>query len=325
MEQNVRIADMEKGQLVQGFYLLEDVRCRVSASGSPYISARIADASGEMAAKLWNYNGPITEADSGRAVLLRGEVGEFAGAPQFTIQRIRLATEKDNFDRRALVPCAPLDPDEALAEVRELLASMGDGDYRTLCETMLERHLETFRSIPAAKSVHHAFLSGLLMHTLHMLRTADFFAALYAGVIDRDLLLAGAFLHDLGKETELGRSALGLVTEYTVPGRLLGHLYLGARETAALAGELGLPEEKSLLLQHLILSHHGQPEFGAAVAPQCAESELLALIDLTDSRMEIYAEALRNTPPGAFSPRVYALEKSVYRRKEPEEDGEGSP
>ena len=205
MEQNVRIADMEKGQLVQGFYLLEDVRCRVSASGSPYISARIADASGEMAAKLWNYNGPITEADSGRAVLLRGEVGEFAGAPQFTIQRIRLATEKDNFDRRALVPCAPLDPDEALAEVRELLASMGDGDYRTLCETMLERHLETFRSIPAAKSVHHAFLSGLLMHTLHMLRTADFFAALYAGVIDRDLLLAGAFLHDLGKETELGR------------------------------------------------------------------------------------------------------------------------
>ena len=322
MELNVRIADMERGQQVQGIYLLNDIRCRVSSSGSPYISARIADASGDMAAKLWNYSGPVTEADSGRPMLLRGEVGEFSGARQFTIQRIRPATEKDGFDPRALVISAPLDPEEAMAEVRAMLASMGDGDYRALCETMLERHLEAFRSMPAAKSVHHAFLSGLLMHTLNMLRTADFFAGLYAGVVDRDLLLAGTFLHDLGKEAELGRSELGLVTEYTVPGQLLGHLYMGARETADLARELGMPEEKSMLLQHMILSHHGQPEFGAAVIPQCAESELLALIDLTDSRMEIYAEAMRDTPPGAFSPRIYALEKSVYRRKEPED---GSP
>ena len=325
MEQNVRVADMENGQQVQGFYLLEDVRCRVSASGSPYISARIADATGEMAAKLWNYSGPVTEADSGRVMLIRGEVGEYAGTPQFTIQRIRPATERDNFDLRALVPAAPLEPETAMTEVRELLASMGDGDYRALCEAMLERHLEAFQSMPAAKSVHHAFLSGLLMHTLNMMRAADFLAGLYAEVIDRDLLLAGAFLHDLGKETEFARSELGLVTEYTVPGRLLGHLYLCAEETAELARGLGLPEEKAMLLQHLILSHHGQPEFGAAVVPQCAESELLALIDLTDSRMEIYAEALRNTAPGAFSPRVYALEKSVYRRRDPEEEGEGSP
>ena len=320
MEQNVRIADMQQGQQIQGFYLLEDVRCRTAASGSPYISARIADATGSMAAKLWNYSGPITEADSGRAVLLRGEAGEFNGTPQFTIQRIRLATDKDVFDRRALVPSAPLEPEEALEEVRELLASMEDGDYRAISEAMLERHLEAFRSMPAAKSVHHAFLSGLLMHTLNMMRTADFLASLYAEVIDRDLLLAGAFLHDLGKEAEFSRSELGLVTEYTASGKLLGHLYLGAREVSALARELGMPEEKALLLEHLILSHHGQPEFGAAVVPQCAESELLALIDLTDSRMEIYAEALQETPPGGFSHRIYALDKAVYHRKDPEED-----
>jgi len=320
MEQNVRIADMVKGQQIQGFYLLEDVRCRTSASGSPYISARIADATGSMAAKLWNYSGPITEADSGRIVLLRGEAGEFNGTPQFTIQRIRLAADNDVFDRRVLVPSAPLDPEEALAEVRRLLASMEDGDYRAVSEAMLERHMEAFRSMPAAKSVHHAFLSGLLMHTLNMMRTADFFASLYAEVVDRDLLLAGAFLHDLGKEAEFSRSELGLVTEYTAPGKLLGHLYLGAREVSALARELGMPEEKALLLEHLILSHHGQPEFGAAVVPQCAESELLALIDLTDSRMEIYAEALQETPPGGFSQRIYALDKAVYHRKDPEED-----
>ena len=315
MEQNVRVADLQKGQQVQGFYVLKDVRQRVSSAGSPYISARIADVSGEMDAKLWNYSGPITEADSGKAVLVRGEAGEYNGARQFTIFRIRLAGPGDSYDPRDLAPSAPLDPEEALAEVRSILSSMEDGDYRTLCETMLERHLETFRSIPAAKSVHHAFLSGLLMHTLNMLRAADFLASLNGEVIRRDLLLAGTLLHDFGKERELGRSDLGLVTEYTVPGKLLGHLYMGAREISRTARELGVPEEKSLLLDHLILSHHGEPEFGAAVVPQCAESELLALIDLMDSRMEIYAEALAETEAGSFSEKIYALGKSVYRHE----------
>ena len=313
MEQNVRVADLQKGQQVQGFYVLKDIRRKTSSSGSPYVSARIADASGEMDAKLWNYSGPITEADSGKAVLLRGEAGEYNGARQFTIFRIRLAGPGDDYDPRDLAPSAPIDPEEGLEEVRGILRSMEDGDWRTLCETLLERHLEAFRTIPAAKSVHHAFLSGLLMHTLNMLRAADFLAALYGEVICRDLLLAGTLLHDFGKERELGRSGLGLVTEYTVPGKLLGHLYMGAREVAETARELGIPEEKSLLLEHLILSHHGEPEFGAAVVPQCAESELLSIIDLMDSRMEIYAEALAETDTGSFSDKIYALGKAVYR------------
>ena len=315
MEQNIRVAELQKGQQVQGYYLLNDIRRKFSAAGNPYISARIADATGEMDAKLWNYSGPLTEEDSGKVVLLRGEAGEFNGAPQFTIFRVRLAAEGDPYDPRDLATAAPLDPEAAMAEVREILASLEDGDYRSLCETMLSRHEKAFQSIPAAKSVHHAFLSGLLMHTLNMLRAADFLAGLYGEVVCRDLLLAGVFLHDLGKEQELARSQLGLVTEYTVSGKLLGHLYMGAREVSETARELGLPEEKSLLLQHLILSHHGEPEYGAAVVPQCAESELLSIIDLMDSRMEIYAEALSGTPAGSFTPKIFALEKQLYRHE----------
>ena len=102
------------------------------------------------------------------------------------------------------------------------------------------------------------------------------------------------------------------MTEYSTAGQLLGHLVMGAQEVADAARELGIPEEKSMLLQHLLLSHHGEPEFGAAVRPMCAEAELLSYIDLIDSRMEIYAETLPTVPAGSFSARIFALVKKIY-------------
>ena len=150
------------------------------------------------------------------------------------------------------------------------------------------------------------------MHTGNMLKIADQLAELYADTVDRDLLLAGTLLHDFAKEEEFTFSELGLVTEYSLKGKLLGHLAMGAQEIAEIAKELNVPEEKSVLLQHMILSHHGEPEFGAAVRPQCAESELLALIDLIDSRMEIYRETFASVPAGKFSQRIFALDKTIY-------------
>ena len=313
MENNIRIAELQIGQAVQGFYLMKDIRIRVSSAGSPYLSARISDITGVMDAKVWNYSGPISESDNGKVVLLQGEVTEFNRALQMKIDRIRLAAEKDNYNIEDLIPVAPIDRQDALNEVFEIIGSMEDEDYRGLCQTMLNRHLSVFQSLPAAKSIHHAFLSGLLMHTRNMLRAANCLADLYSEVISRDLLLAGTLLHDFGKEKEFLCSELGLVTDYSIPGKLLGHLYMGAVEVAELANELKMPEEKSMLLQHLLLSHHGLPEYGAAVEPQCAESELLSLIDLMDSRMESYAETLANTEPGAFSSAQIIRGKTVYR------------
>ena len=153
------------------------------------------------------------------------------------------------------------------------------------------------------------------MHTLNMLRLADQLSALYADTVDRSLLLAGTCLHDTAKEQEFVVSELGLVAAYSVKGKLLGHLVMGAQEVAIVATELSIPEEKTVLLQHMLLSHHGVPEHGAAVLPMCAESELLSYIDLIDSRMEIYRETIDKLSPGQFSDRVAALEKSVYRHR----------
>ena len=315
---DVKIADFQIGDVIEGFYILKDASAKITANGRPYLQCQISDCSGFISAYYWDYPGPIGADQIGHVVKVRGEVTSYRGGAQFTGHRIRLATEKDTYDCSALVPTAPINPEERLQEICDLVQSMGDADYRRICEVMLERHGEAFRTIPAAKTVHHSFVSGLLMHTSNMLRMADFLADIYAEIIDRSLLLAGTLLHDFAKREEFLFSELGLATNYSVKGQLLGHLVMGAQEVAEVARELDVPEEKSVLLQHMLLSHHGQPEFGAAVVPMCAEAELLSEIDLIDSRMEIYAESLAEIPVGSFTNRIFALEKKIYRHKSEE-------
>lgn len=314
MEYNKWIRDMVPGDKVEGFYLLKEAYQKVSTNGKPFLSAVIADKTGTMDVKVWDYSGPVgAPEDIGRVVKVRGDVSEFKGNPQLSLSNVRMATAQDSCDTARLVAVAPIDEEAALDGVRALIDSLADPDYRAVAQRMLSCHLDAFRRIPAAKSVHHSFLRGLLMHTGNMLRLADFLAGLYPDVIDRSLLLTGTLLHDFAKEKEFRFSDLGLVTDYSLPGQLIGHLVMGAQEVAQVCRELDTPEEKSLMLQHMILSHHGEPDFGAAVRPGFAEAELLSYIDLIDSRMEIYAEALPSIPAGTFSPRIFALDKRIYR------------
>ena len=313
MEYNKNVKDMVPGDKVEGFYILKEAYQKISSNGKPFLSAVIADKTGTMDVKVWDYAGPVgTQEDVGKIIKIRGDVSEFKGNPQLSLSNIRMALPEDNCDTVRLVAAAPIDKDETVRKVRALVDSMEDPDYCQVARTMLERHLEAFASIPAAKSVHHSFLSGLLMHTANMMAMADFLSGQYASVIDRSLLLTGTLLHDFAKEIEFRFSDLGIVTDYSVKGQLLGHLVMGAQEVAQVCAELGTPEEKSLLLQHMILSHHGEPEYGAAVKPMFAEAELLSYIDMVDSRMEIYAELLPSVAEGSFSSRVFSLDKRIY-------------
>lgn len=308
----MKLSELHVGDSFTDFFILKNLRNLVTNSGKPYLSCGLADASMTVEAKVWDYAGPLGPADEGKVAKVQGVMQEFKGAPQVKVERIRLASVQDQYCLDDLVPVAPLNRDAAYARVLELVQSIKDEDYRAVCQEMLTRHGEGFRSVPAAKSVHHGFVGGLLMHTGSMLELAHFLAGVYSSVIDRDLLLAGTLLHDIAKLEEFVVSELGIVTEYSVKGQLLGHLVLGAQEVAEVAGMLNIPEEKSILLQHLLLSHHGQPEFGAAVIPMCAEAELLTYIDNIDAKMEIYRENLEKTEPGTFSPRIFALEKRIF-------------
>lgn len=310
----MHLCDIENGQSLSGCFLLRQASLRSTAAGKPYLSGQLADRTASVELKVWDYSGPLGEADQGKVVCIVGRVSEFRGSLQVTADRIRLAGPEDPYKLSDLVPTAPIDVNRTLAELEQMLSAMEDADYQRVCREMLRRHRDAFVTTPAAKSVHHSFVHGLLMHTAYMMKTALFLAKLYGDLLDRDLLLAGAFLHDFAKIREFSLSPTGLVADYSVAGQLLGHLVMGAEETAQVCRELNIPEEKSLLLQHMILSHHGTPEFGAAVVPACAESELLSYIDMMDSRMEIYRETLEKTEPGAFSDRIFALDnKRIYR------------
>ena len=316
MEYNKQISSMVPGDRVEGFYILKDAQIKTSNSGKPFLAATVSDRTGTLDVKAWDYSGPVgMPEDAGKVVKVRGDITEYRGTTQLTVSNIRMALPEDSYDPSLLVPVAPIDQEQTLHQVQQLVDSLEDRDYRQVAQTMLTRHLDAFKRIPAAKSVHHSFLSGLMMHTANMLHLADFISGLYPQIVDRSLLLTGTLLHDFAKEREFTFSQLGIVTDYSRKGQLLGHLVMGAQEVAALCAELGTPEEKSLLLQHMILSHHGEPDFGAAVRPMFAEAELLSQIDMLDSRMEIYAETLPNVPAGTFSSRIFALDKRIYHHE----------
>ena len=306
------INELNTGDQTEGYFLLESAYAKQASNGKPFLSVVLGDRTGSMEGKVWDYPGPITASDSGAVVWIKGTVSEFRGARQMTVDSIRLADRTDRYPISDLVPTASIDAKASYQKIEDYVDSISDPDYAALCRAMLKEYGERFRKLPAAKSVHHSFLNGLLMHTLFMLQTADFLAAQYSAVVDRSLLIAGTLLHDFAKCEEFTTSPLGLVTDYSVKGQLLGHPVMGAQAVARLAAELGTPEEKSVLLQHMILSHHGEPDFGAAVRPLCAESELLSCIDLIDSRMEIYRETFAEVPAGEFSQRIFALEKRIY-------------
>ena len=312
-----KLATLILNEDISGFYIIGNAAIKTSANGSSFLACSLTDSSDTVEAKFWNYTGPVgtNPADDGRVVFLRGKVGEFKGSLQISLSAIRYAEATETYNTADLVPTAPIDIRDAGRQIRELVNSIVDNDYRRVCEVMLERYGKAFSVWPAAKSVHHSFVSGLMMHTYNMLKLADFLAGQYSEVIDRDLLIAGTLLHDFAKTQELACSQLGLVTDYSTKGQLLGHLVMGAEDIDRVARELGIPEEKATLLEHMVLSHHGEPEFGAAVLPMTAEAELLHMIDLVDSRMEIYAETLKNMEPDTFSERIFALEKRIYKHK----------
>ena len=202
MEYEKMISDLEPGNQIEGYYILHSAQIKTTANGRPYLNALLGDCSGAVEAKCWDYAGPIGITDEGKVLKIRGTVSEYRGALQLTIERLRLAEEADRYDRSRLVPTAPIDFDASYAEVERLVESIEDDGYRAVCREMLVRKGQALRTIPAAKSVHHGFIGGLLMHTCQMMQMADFLAKLYSDTVDRSLLLAGTLLHDLAKVEE---------------------------------------------------------------------------------------------------------------------------
>lgn len=304
---------LSNSQSHEGFCLIKSVEKKITAKGVPYLDLILADNSGEISAKLWDYKEtPSNNFKNFDFVKVRGTYVPFNDTMQFRVERIRYVIPEDNAKIEDYVPSAVLSGEVMLAEIEKIVDSFNDADLKLLVTKVIEKYREKILYWPAAKNLHHAVRSGLLMHTLSILRLAEGVCGIYH-FVNYDLLCAGAILHDIAKIEELEVSSTGIASEYTVRGNLLGHLVMGAVEIDRIGRENGIDEKTLTLVEHMLISHHGTPEFGAAKLPMFIEAELLSQLDLMDARLYEMAHAVNEVEVGTFTPRQWALEnRNLY-------------
>lgn len=314
-----KVNTFQKDDKFEGFLLVRSSEKRTGSNGSPYLDLTLSDNSGDINAKVWN---AMQEApETGTVMKLRGVVTEFNGRLQFRVEKFRDATGEDEIDLSQLVASAPEKPETMLQRIYDTLDAMRNETLQKVVRWMVDDIKEKLLYYPAAQRLHHAERSGLLHHITSMLNVAEALISCYPS-LDGDLLKAGVIVHDLGKVLEMDSDEYGNVKDYTRDGLLLGHLVRGVSRVRKAAEAAGIPQEDEylLLLEHMILSHHGIAEYGSTRPPMFPEAEMLHFIDVMDARMNEMGGILARIPEGVFSEKIWSLDRRLYHpmyRKEP--------
>ena len=303
---------LQKDVRFEGYLLVRSAEQRAAGNGSRYLDMTLSDRTGDINAKLWD--GAFSPPVSGTVVKVRGMVQEYNGRLQMRVERMRDSEEQDGIDISLLTPCAPLPPEAMLLTIDETIERMENEDLKKLLRVLIDDIREQLVYFPAAQKLHHAERSGLLHHTTDMLRTAEALLPCYPW-LNGDLVRAGVIIHDLSKIGELDSDSLGNVRDYTADGLLLGHLVRGVSNVARAAEKAGVTGELPMLLEHMVISHHGIAEHGSPRMPMFPEAEMLHWIDLLDARMNEMESVQKRTPPGAFSEKIWSLERRMYHPK----------
>lgn len=302
-----KIGELKAGETAQGFFLLKQAEGKTGSNGKRYMDLVVADDSGEMGGKLWDCrNGEEEIYLPHSLVKIRGKIDEWQGRLQLKVEKIRLATDEDGVTLADFVPTAPIAAPTMMAELQDVIAAMQQTDIRNIVTHLVERFKSQLEYYPAAKQNHHSIRSGLLYHVLTMLAMAERVAEVYP-LLNRDLLKAGVILHDLAKIEEMEAGELGLVSAYTVEGEMLGHIVQGIKLIDRAAEAVGADPEVAMVLQHMILSHHYEPEFGSPKRPMIPEGEILHYLDMMDARMYDMGKVLSGVEAGDLSEKVWLL------------------
>ena len=275
-------------------------------NGSAYLDLIIGDKDGELPAKLWDYNGG-NMFETEMVVKIRGTVEQYNGKEQFRIAQIRPASASDNYNIADLVPASEVGGAQIFDMLMRRVNAFKDSDLKAVVSSIMQDKKDILVTCPAAFRLHHAMIGGLMLHTISIVRMAEEICKIYPN-IDKDLLLSGAILHDVAKTWEFELSKSGLVKSYSTEGELIGHLVKGAIYVEEKAKELHIKSEKIALLEHMILSHHGVPEFGSPVRPMFLEAEILSSLDTLDAAIFEINSATSKVEKGAFTDRQWALD-----------------
>lgn len=280
--------ESREGRRFTDLFLVLRKNLTTASTGRPYLRVTLGDSSDSIEAFVWEGASELDQRFSdGDIVEVRGSLKVFQGTPQIVVEALHRLAEDDlaGLEAGDFLPASKRPRAEMWSELRALLATAANPHLSRLFDAFLadETFCEAFQRTPAATGFHHAYVGGLLEHTLGVMRLARAVAPLYRDRIDADVLLTGAFLHDAGKVQELS-SRTGF--DYTDAGRLVGHIVLGARLLRDKAAQIeGFPESLLLQLEHLILSHHGEKEWGAPTVPQTLEALLLHYLDNIDAKL----------------------------------------
>lgn len=285
--------ELEDGTRIVACYAVVRSSLATTKQDKPYLRLELSDLHGGIEARVWDSaERYAAAAEPGGYVGVRGRVEYFKGQPQINVDHLEpIRVEPEELG--LFMPRSPRDPVEMDAELADLMASVKDKGLRNLLRALLGPRTETgqwFRQAPAASRHHHAYVGGLLEHTLSITRLCDAFAAHYGPIIDRDLLITGALLHDLGKTKEIATRA-GF--PYTSQGKLLGHILLGLEMIHDAGREMDVPEDRLLLVEHLVAAHQGRYEWQSPREPQTLEALLLHYADDTDAKVQQALDLVR--------------------------------
>ena len=295
-------------------FLLQDVARRETKDGRPYLLSTFRDRTGQIGGVFWDLPDDVEAwVRPGLVTTVTGRVSSYKGALQI------IATDMNPepaSDLAEFLPASSKTTTEMIDQLRATIASLGEPWRALVSHILLEPDfLNTFANAPAARSLHHAYVGGLMEHTLSMATIAQFLAGHYP-YVNKDLLMSGVLLHDMGKAIEY---EVGSTFEFSDDGRLVGHIVRAVVLVELAAAEMGdFPEDKLRQLVHLIASHHGSQEWGSPVVPKTLEAVLLHQVDLLDSRVQGFFDHVRGESGGALWTGRQSLMFGAELRRPPE-------
>lgn len=286
------IETLKEGDRVSEVYLCKTKTYAKTKAGKDFASVVLIDKTGQLDGKIWDLmSGGISEFEAGEYVEVSGQVLMYNGSMQFRIERARVATG-GNFNPADYIPSSRFDIEQMYSELLEYIGSVRNAHLSALLKDFFVEDKELvakFKTLSAAKSVHHSFAGGLLEHTLSVTRLCDKIAMNY-DYLNRDLLISAAMLHDIGKIRELTEFPKN---DYTDEGNLIGHIVMGYEMIMSKSKTIeGFPELLAQELGHCVLAHHGELEYGSPKKPAIAEALALSMVDNIDAKLETIREAL---------------------------------
>jgi len=302
------ISEFKDGDRINDQFLIVSIDKGVTSQSRNYLNINIQDATGTMLGKKWD----IEEADlnvfvPGNIVKIQAEVLSYKGALQLKVLS-GVPVDQEGIDFNRFVPSAPVPREELEKKLRGYLDSLSNPDVKKLTEYLVDQFHDRYVTYPAAVHNHHAFASGLLYHSICMADDAEALCKLYPS-LNRDVLVAGALIHDIGKALELSGP---VATQFTFEGKLLGHISIMQAEVRIAAQNLKMTGEIPTIMEHMVISHHSQPDFGSPIPPETREALVLSMIDDLDAKMNILDKAFIGVEPGGWTQKVLMMDGRYF-------------